>query len=66
MGLNTVELISDGNRTRIIVDGLEIKGLQFFNITREAGRPNAKIELKLRCNLKTKEQSNDQTVLNVD
>lgn len=56
MDLNIVEIISDGDQTRLFIDGLEIKVVQGINIQREVGHLNTKVELKLICDLKTREE----------
>lgn len=59
---NKVELISQDKVTKVLIDGVEIKGIQDIIVHFDVGSPRATLELKIKCDLITKEQPIDEVV----
>lgn len=53
---NKVELISQVKKTKILINNIEIKGVQSIKVQFDVGSPKATLELKMKCDLITKEQ----------
>ncbi len=57
---NEVELLSERNRSRIFVDGVEIKGVTRLDIHREANSCKTEISIDFECDLDTVERKKDR------
>lgn len=66
MEFNRVNVISHDNKIDVFIDGVKVKGLLYVNIKREVDDPKTVLELKLKCNLDTKEQPIKKAVQSID
>ena len=60
MGYNKVELLSEHNRSRIIVDGVEIKRVTRLDVHRDTKRLKTVISIDFECDLDTVERKKDR------
>lgn len=59
---NKVELLSEGKVTKVLIDDVEIKGIQGIKVHFDVESPRATLELKMKCYLITKEQPIEEVV----
>lgn len=64
MTYNEVELLSERNRSRIFVDGTEIKGITKLDIHREANSCKTEISIDFECDLDTVQLKKDRVIAN--
>lgn len=60
MACNNVRLLSKDNKTRIFVDGTEIKGVTRLDIHRDANGCKTEVSIDFECDLDTVEQKKDR------
>lgn len=56
MAYNNVRLLSEHNRSRIFVDGTEIKNVTRLDVHRDANNCKTEISIDFECDLDTVEQ----------
>lgn len=64
MRYSNVELLSERNRSRIFVDGTEIKGITKLDIHREANSRKTEISIDFECDLSTVQLKKDRVIVN--
>ena len=57
---NKVELLSEHNRSRLFIDGTEIKGVTRLDIHRDANGCKTEISIDFECDLDTVERKKDR------
>lgn len=61
---NKVELLSEHNRSRLFIDGTEIKGVTRLDIHRDANGCKTEISIDFECDLNTVQLKKDRVIVN--
>lgn len=64
MRYSNVELLSERNRSRIFVDGTEIKSVTRLDVHRDADSCKTEISIDFECDLDTVERKKDRIFVN--
>lgn len=61
---NKVGLLVKNNKTRIFVDGVELRRVSAFDVHRHMGQNTTTMSVEFECDLDTAEQKKDRVIIN--